>query len=71
VRDSEECLKEGRFVVTSEEEILDAARNHSENLTELLQEKIETLNEEEATRLLDKVLLILKESLWDIRGWKM
>jgi len=49
---------------------LEAAANNSDNLMDLLQEAIETMDEAQASRLLDKVHQIQSENLRDIREWK-
>ena len=58
------------WIGESEYTILEAAANNSDNLMDLLQEAIETMDEAQASRLLDKVHQIQSENLRDIREWK-
>ncbi len=53
-----------------EQAILEAAEKNDDRLEALLLEAIETLDEQSADHLLDKVHQIMSESLRDIRGWK-
>lgn len=52
-----------------EQALLEAAAKNSDNLMDLLQEAIETMNEAQASRLLDKVHQVQSENLRDLRGW--
>jgi hypothetical protein len=53
-----------------EQAILEAAENASDDLMDLLQKAIETMDEAQAERLMDKVHQVQSESLRDIRGWR-
>ena len=53
-----------------EQAILEAAEKNDDRLEALLLEAIETLDEQSADHLLDKVHQIMSEAVRDIRGWK-
>src|SRR6266567_861889 len=53
-----------------EQAILEAAENASDDLMDLLQKAIETMDEALASRLMDKVHQVQSENLRDIREWK-
>jgi len=53
-----------------EQAILEAAEKNDDHLEALLLEAIETLDEQSADHLLDKVHQIMSEAVRDIRGWK-
>ncbi len=50
--------------------ILDAARNHADNLDALLQEAAEVMHESQWNRLVDMVHQIFVEEVRDLRKWK-
>ncbi len=53
-----------------EQAILEAAENASDDLMDLLQKAIETMDEAQAERLMDKVHKVQSENLRDILGWR-
>ena len=66
---AESMLREVR-ARQNEASILEAAKNNDDHLDEMLTEAIETMDEDQATRLLDKISQIQKEAMRDLRGWK-
>lgn len=62
--------EEDRRLASIEDALMEAAINNDHSLPDLIQTAIETLDEERADKLLDKVHQIHKEALADIRGWK-
>src|SRR6266702_3665497 len=53
-----------------EQAILEAAENASDDWMDLLQKAIETMDEAQAERLMDKVHQVQSENLRDILGWR-
>lgn len=53
-----------------EQAILEATEKNSDDLMDLLQKAIETMDEAQAEHLMDKVHQIQSENLRDIRGWR-
>jgi len=53
-----------------EASILEAVRKGDGHLDDLLREACETMDEERADRLLDRVHQMMSEDLRDLRGWK-
>lgn len=54
-----------------EKRIMEAATNNADNLLDLIQEAIERIpDEDQCTRLLDRVLQAQKEDYCDLTGWR-
>ncbi len=53
-----------------EQAILEAAEKNSDDLMDLLQKAIETMDEVQAEHLIDKVHQVQSENLRDLRGWR-
>jgi hypothetical protein len=53
-----------------EQRILEAVANDDDNLMDLLQEAIETMDEQKANLLLDKVNQMYAEAASELRGWR-
>ncbi len=65
-----ESIDKRRDLSKLEQAILEAAKKNSDDLMDLLQKAIETMDEALASRLMDKVHQVQSENLRDIREWK-